>query len=166
LILWNLCFLRTKTDWLCKLVGTRDLRTLWGANGTCQPLPFLSYREKGERRPSSGTRAGVGDSPGNTGALFRSTRGKELGLWPGTRVFVGRSGFVTDRFNTYSRGSTQLGAAQDLQGLSRAQPAHAGHRQSQSAPLPFLPGRARSSVCDGPELRHRQTDVVNLYIRF
>jgi hypothetical protein len=37
------------------LVGTRDLRTLWGANATCQPLPFLSYREKGERRPSSGT---------------------------------------------------------------------------------------------------------------
>jgi hypothetical protein len=37
------------------LVGTRDLRTLWGANATCQPLPFLSYREKEERRPSSGT---------------------------------------------------------------------------------------------------------------
>jgi hypothetical protein len=32
-------------------------------NATCQPLPFLSYREKGERQPSSGTRAGVGDSP-------------------------------------------------------------------------------------------------------
>jgi hypothetical protein len=27
------------------------------------PLPFSSYREKGERRPSSGTRAGVDDSP-------------------------------------------------------------------------------------------------------
>jgi hypothetical protein len=78
------------------LVGSRDLRTLWGANATCRPLPFLSYREKGERWPSSGTRAGVGDSPGNTRALFRSTRGKELGLWPGTRVFVGRPGFVTD----------------------------------------------------------------------
>ncbi len=39
------------------LVGTRDLRTLWGTNATCQPLPFLSYREKGERRPSSGTRS-------------------------------------------------------------------------------------------------------------
>jgi hypothetical protein len=47
--------------------------------------------------------------------------------------------------------------AQDLQGLSRAQPAHAGHRHSQSAPLPFLPGRALSSICDGPELRHRRT---------
>jgi hypothetical protein len=55
-----------------------------------------SPREKGERRPSSGTRAGVGDSPGNTRALFRSTRGKELGLWPGTRVFVGIPGLVTD----------------------------------------------------------------------
>jgi hypothetical protein len=32
-------------------------------NATCQPLPFLSYREKGERRLSSGIRAGVGDSP-------------------------------------------------------------------------------------------------------
>jgi len=32
--------------------------------------------------------------------------------------------------------------------------------------LPGVPGRARSSVCDGPELRHRQTDLVNLYIRF
>jgi hypothetical protein len=62
----------------------------------CQPLPFLSYGEKGERRPSSGTQAGVGDSPGNTQALFRSTHGKELGLWPGTRIFVGRPGFVTD----------------------------------------------------------------------
>ncbi len=27
------------------------------------PLPFSSYREKGERRPSSGTRAGVDDNP-------------------------------------------------------------------------------------------------------
>jgi hypothetical protein len=108
------------------LVGTRDLRTLWGANGTCQPLPFLSYREKGERRPSSGTRAGVGDSPGNTWAMFRSTRGKELGY---------------------------------LQGLSRAQPAHAGHRHSQSTPISFLPGRALSSICDGPELRHKQTNI-------
>jgi hypothetical protein len=47
--------------------------------------------------------------------------------------------------------------AQSLQGLSRAQPAPAGHRHSQSAPLPFLPGRARSAVRDGPELRHGQT---------
>jgi hypothetical protein len=72
-----------------------DYLNLYIRYATCQPLPFLSYREKGERRPSSGTRAGVGDSPGNTRALFRSTRGKELGLWPGTRVFVGRPGFVT-----------------------------------------------------------------------
>ncbi len=33
--------------------------------------------------------------------------------------------------------------------------------------LPGVPGRAWSSACgDGPELRHRQTDLVNLYIRF
>ncbi len=32
--------------------------------------------------------------------------------------------------------------------------------------IPVLPGRARSSVCDGPELRHGRTDVVNLYIRY
>jgi hypothetical protein len=51
-----------------------------------------------------------------------------------------------------------------VQGLSRAQPAHAGHRHSQSAPLPFLPGRALSSVCDGPELRHRQTDRRSEFI--
>ncbi len=30
---------------------------------------------------------------------------------------------------------------------------------------PGVPGRARSSVCDGPELCHGQTDIVNLYIR-
>jgi hypothetical protein len=34
-------------------------------------------------------------APGNTRALFRSTRGKELGLWPRTRVFVRRPGFIT-----------------------------------------------------------------------
>jgi hypothetical protein len=77
----------------------------------CQPLPFLSYREKGERRPSSGTQANVGDSPGNTRAMFRSTRGKELGLWPGTWVFVGDRASSPTRFNTYSRGSTHLGVA-------------------------------------------------------
>ncbi len=32
-------------------------------NAKCQPFPFSSYREKGERRLSSGTRANVGDSP-------------------------------------------------------------------------------------------------------
>jgi hypothetical protein len=64
-------------------------------NAMCQPLPFSSYREKGERRLSSGTRAGVGDNPGNTRALFRSTRGKELDLWSGTWVFVGRPRIVT-----------------------------------------------------------------------
>ncbi len=29
-------------------------------------------------------------------------------------------------------------------------------------PLSIVLGRARSSVCDEPELCHRQTDVVNL----
>ncbi len=29
-----------------------------------------------------------------------------------------------------------------------------------------MPGRVQSSVCDGPKLHHRQTDVVNLYIRY
>jgi hypothetical protein len=33
--------------------------------------------------------------PPETHARFRSTRSKELGLWPGTRVFVGRPGSVT-----------------------------------------------------------------------
>jgi hypothetical protein len=27
---------------------------------------------------------------------------------------------------------------------------------------PGVPGRARSAFCDGPELRHGRTDVVNL----
>jgi hypothetical protein len=45
---------------LLRLVGTRDVRT---QSARAQPLPFSSYREKGERQPSSGTRAGVGDSP-------------------------------------------------------------------------------------------------------
>ncbi len=45
---------------LVKLVGTRDVRT---QSARAQLGPFLSYWEKGERRPSSGTRAGVGDSP-------------------------------------------------------------------------------------------------------
>ncbi len=67
---------------------------------------------------------------------------------------------------TASQALSRAQHAQDLQGLSRAQPAPAGHRHSQSAPLPFFPGRARSSVRDGPELRHACTDVVNLYIRF
>jgi len=31
---------------------------------------------------------------------------------------------------------------------------------------PRMPGRARSAFCDRPELRHKQTDVMNLYIRF
>jgi hypothetical protein len=35
-----------------------------------QPLPFSSYREKGERRPSSGTRVDVGDSPWKHTGLF------------------------------------------------------------------------------------------------
>ncbi len=30
--------------------------------------------------------------------------------------------------------------------------------------LPRVPGRARSVVCDGPELRHRQTDRRNEFI--
>jgi hypothetical protein len=56
---------------LILLVGTRDVRTQSArAQPAChvvsaraQPLPFSSYREKGERRPSSGTRADVNDSP-------------------------------------------------------------------------------------------------------
>ncbi len=31
---------------------------------------------------------------------------------------------------------------------------------------PGVPGRARLAGCDEPELRHKRTDVVNLYIRF
>jgi len=106
-------------------VGTRDVQT---QSARAQPLPFSSYREKGERRPSSGTQAGVGDSPrkhrpvsvtalGNTRALFRSTRGKKLGLWPGTWIFVGDRASSPPRFNTYSYGSTHLGAAQPVPGF-------------------------------------------------
>ncbi len=45
---------------LFKLVGTCDVRTQFAH---AQPLPFSSYREKGERRPSSGTQAAICDSP-------------------------------------------------------------------------------------------------------
>jgi hypothetical protein len=53
-------------------------------------------------------------TPRNTRALFRSTCGKELGLWPGTRVFVGRPAWPSSppQFNTYTCGSTHLGVTQ------------------------------------------------------
>jgi len=79
-----------------KGVPTPSLLELQREKGVPTPSLFELQREKGERRPSSGTRTGVNNSPGNTRALFRPTRGKELGLWPGTWVFVGRPGFVTD----------------------------------------------------------------------
>jgi hypothetical protein len=41
-------------------MGTCDVRT---QSARAQSGPFLSYKEKEERRPSSGTRAGVGDNP-------------------------------------------------------------------------------------------------------
>jgi hypothetical protein len=111
--------------------------------------------------------------PGLVSATAPETQGpcsdppvaKSLVYGPGPESLWGDRASSPTRFNTYSHGSTHMGAAQDLQGLSRAQPAHAGHHHSQSAPLSFLPGRALSSVCDGPKLRHRQTDVVNSYIR-
>jgi hypothetical protein len=56
-------------------------------------------------------------APGNTRALLWSTRGKELGLWPRTRVFVGNRASSSPRFNTYSRSSTHLGAARPRPGF-------------------------------------------------
>jgi hypothetical protein len=67
------------------------------ANATQRASPFPSWAtERKERDDQARVPGPVSTTaPGNTRALFRSTRGKELGLWPGTRVFVGRPGFVT-----------------------------------------------------------------------
>jgi hypothetical protein len=67
------------------------------SNATQRASPFPSRAtEKKERDDQTRVLGPVSaTAPGNTRALFRSTRGKELGLWPGTQVFMGRSGFVT-----------------------------------------------------------------------
>jgi hypothetical protein len=67
------------------------------ANATHRANPFPSRATKRKERDDRARVPGPvsATAPGNTRALFRSTRGKELGLWPGTRVFVGRPGFVT-----------------------------------------------------------------------
>jgi hypothetical protein len=40
---------------------------------------------------------------------------------------------------------------------------HSGRDRPKSG-SPGVPGQGRSAFCDGPELRHGRTDVVNLYI--
>jgi hypothetical protein len=92
-------------------VGARDLRTLWGANATCQPLPFLSLERK-ERDD----RAWV---PGPVLATAPETHGPCSGplvaksLVYGSRLVSswGDRASSSTRFNTYSCGSTHLGAA-------------------------------------------------------
>jgi hypothetical protein len=67
------------------------------ANATQRASPFPSRaterKDRDDQAPVPGPVSAT--APGNTRAMFRSTRGKELGLWPGTRVFLGRPGFVT-----------------------------------------------------------------------
>ncbi len=134
--------------------------------GRASPFPSWATERK-EREDRARVPGPVSvTAPDTQGPCSGPPVAKSLVYGPGPGSSWGDRASSPTRFNIYSRGSTHLSAAQDLQGLSRAQPAHAGHRHSQSAPLPFLPGRALSSVCDGPELCHRQTDVVNLYIRF
>jgi hypothetical protein len=89
------------------------------ANATQRASPFPSRaterKERDDRarvlEPVSAT------APGNTRALFRSTLGKELGLWPGTRVFMGDWASSPPRFNTYSHDSTHMGAARPAPGF-------------------------------------------------
>jgi hypothetical protein len=67
------------------------------ANATQLASPFPSRATERKERDDRAWVPGPvsATAPGNTRALFWSTRGKELGLWPRTRVFVGRPGFVT-----------------------------------------------------------------------
>jgi hypothetical protein len=60
------------------------------------PSPFPSRATERKERDDRARVPGPvsATAPGNTRALFRSTRGKELGLWPETWIFVGRPGFV------------------------------------------------------------------------
>ncbi len=58
-------------------MGARDLRPLWGVNTTCQPLPFLSYKQKGERRSNSSTRANVDNNPSAVPGWARSVEIQE-----------------------------------------------------------------------------------------
>jgi hypothetical protein len=97
------------------LVGTRDIRT---QSARAQPLPFSSYREKGERWPSSGTRADVGNSPLEThGPCSGPPVAKSLVYGPGPGSSWGDRASSPPRFNIYSRGSTHLGAAQPAPGF-------------------------------------------------
>jgi hypothetical protein len=172
---------------MCESTSYITSGTLWGANGTCQPLPFLSYRERREttelgypgrcRRQPRKHRGPVpvhpwqrawfmARDPGLRGEIgFRHRPGLILTpavphTWapPGLgQIFFYRSSLWSLGVGTWDLDWSRLRTRDsDLQGLSRAQPAHAGHRHSQSTPLPFLPGRARSaglahpsSVTDG-----------------
>jgi hypothetical protein len=67
------------------------------ANATqrASPFPFRATKRKEKDNRARVPGSVSATTLGNTRALFRSTRGKELGLWLGTWVFVGRLGFVT-----------------------------------------------------------------------
>ncbi len=67
------------------------------ANATQHASPFPSWATERKERDDWARIPGLvsATAPGNTWALFWSTRGKELGLWLGTWVFVRRPCFVT-----------------------------------------------------------------------
>jgi hypothetical protein len=77
---------------LCLLLGVRSVR-----HNPPVPSPFPSRATERKERDDRARVPGPvsATAPGNTRALFRSSRGKELGLWPGTWIFVGTPGFVT-----------------------------------------------------------------------
>jgi hypothetical protein len=87
---------------LIQLVGTRDVRT---QSTRAQLGPFSSYREKGERRPSSGTRADVGDS------LRKHTSLVPVHLWQRAWFMAWDPGLRGETGLRHRPGSTHLGAA-------------------------------------------------------
>ncbi len=132
---------------------------------TGRASPFPSWATEKKERDDRTQVPGLvsATAPKTQGPCSNPPVAKSLVYGPGPGSSWGHRALSPTQFNTYSRGSTHLGTAQDLQGLSRAQPAHAGHRHNQSTPLSFLLGWALSSISDGPGLRHGRTDVVNLW---
>ncbi len=97
----NVCDEHTHTDTTFAVCRWRPRHRraslLLAAIVTQRASPFLSRATERKERDDQARVLGPVSAiaPGNTRALFWSTCGKELGLWPGTRVFVGRLGFVT-----------------------------------------------------------------------